>query len=483
MVVLTGIMLPKTFSFVDIETTGGRVTADRIIDIGILRVEDGKVVEKYESLINPETHVPPFIEELTGIREIDLEGAPTFSQVKDTILELLADSVFVAHNVRFDYGFLKNEFRRHAYSFNARNLCTVRLSQILFPQYPRHNLDSILERFQIECKRRHRAFDDAAAIVEFYNKAQTMVRPELFEETLTKLLKKPTIPPKLQKTYIEKLPETAGVYLFFNKDRAPLYVGKSVNIRDRVLSHFANDHTSSREMDMTSEIDHIKTISTAGELGALLTESQLVKSIQPLYNRMLRQSRKLTALKKVVTEEGFHTVKIETIDQLTPEVLPEILAITRSKRQARDHLITIVKKYSLCEKLLGLHNTKGACFAHQLGWCKGACAGKEDSLRYNIRFLEAFSKTKIANWPFSGPIAITEEDPFTKTRELIIVDKWSLISRIHYGTHDDRKVTREEGVFDYDTYKILKKYIMNPVNQHTIVTVSEKDREVLVYGM
>jgi DNA polymerase-3 subunit epsilon len=332
-------MLPKTFSFVDIETTGGRVTSDRIIDIGILRVEDGKITQKFESLVNPETYLPPFIEELTGIHADELENAPTFSQIKDTILELLADSVFVAHNVRFDYGFLRNEFRRYEYSYTARNLCTVRLSQLLFPQYPRHNLDSILERFNIQCKRRHRAFDDAAAIVEFYQKAQTMVEPELFEQVLTRLLKKPTIPPRIQTEYVEKLPESAGVYLFFNKDRAPLYVGKSVNIRDRVVSHFANDHTSSREMDMTSEIDHIETCVTAGELGALLTESQLIKSMQPLYNRMLRQSRKLTALKKVITDEGFHTVKIETLDSLSPQDLPETLAVVRSKRRNFSRLI------------------------------------------------------------------------------------------------------------------------------------------------
>ena len=169
MVLRKDFMLPKNFSFVDIETTGGRVASDRIIDIGILRVENGTIVAKFESLVNPETYIPPFIEDLTGINTTDLEFAPNFSQIKDQILELLADSIFVAHNVRFDYGFLKNEFRRHKYSFNSRNLCTVRLSQILFPQYSRHNLDSILERFQITCKRRHRAFDDASAILEFYN--------------------------------------------------------------------------------------------------------------------------------------------------------------------------------------------------------------------------------------------------------------------------------------------------------------------------
>src|SRR4051794_18306176 len=116
-------MLPTRLAFVDIETTGGRSFYDRIIEIGIIRVEDNEVVQTYHSLINPETHLPPEIEILTGITQKDLENAPTFRQIKTDILESLIDCVFVAHNVRFDYGFLKNEFSREEITFSAKHFC------------------------------------------------------------------------------------------------------------------------------------------------------------------------------------------------------------------------------------------------------------------------------------------------------------------------------------------------------------------------
>ncbi|PIZ64583.1 hypothetical protein CO051_01130 [Candidatus Roizmanbacteria bacterium CG_4_9_14_0_2_um_filter_39_13] len=140
-----------TYSFVDIETTGTSTRHDRIIEIGILRVENDKIVKKYNQLINPETHVSPFITQITGIIPDDLEDAPTFEIVKDEVYELLRDSIFVAHNVRFDHGFLKNEFKRFDMQFSMKQLCTVRLSRTLFPEHRHHNLDAIIERFNITC--------------------------------------------------------------------------------------------------------------------------------------------------------------------------------------------------------------------------------------------------------------------------------------------------------------------------------------------
>src|SRR5438445_552997 len=154
-------MLPAKIAFVDIETTGARSFYDRIIEIGILRVENNELVRTFHSLLNPQAYVPKEIELLTGIRAEDVETAPTFRQVKDQILEALEDCIFVAHNVRFDYGFLRNEFKREEISFSAKHFCTVRLSRLLYPRYKKHNLDSLIERLQIPCENRHRALDDA----------------------------------------------------------------------------------------------------------------------------------------------------------------------------------------------------------------------------------------------------------------------------------------------------------------------------------
>lgn len=473
-------MLPNTLTFVDLETTGGRVIGDRIIEVGIIRVENGSIVGKFNSLINPETHVSPFIEQLTGINSEELTSAPTFEQVKDTILELLADSVFVAHNVRFDYAFMRNELRRYECAFTAKQLCTVRLSQLLFPEYPRHNLDSIIERFKIACVNRHRAFDDAQVIYEFYHKIIKQFPEDHLFPVFQKLLKKPSIPPRLV-SMVDELPESAGVYMFYDKDNAPLYVGKSVSIRDRVLSHFSSDYSTSRQMDMCQEIDRIECYPTSGELGALLRESHMIKSVQPIYNRQLRNASRLTALKKTTNDDGYDTVQVETLTHIDPDTLSSVFAITRSQKQAKEYLRDLAKKNSLCEKLLGLQKTKSACFAHHLGWCKGACVGKELPVAYNIRLLSAFAKTKIQRWPFDGPIKITEKDEFTGRTDYFIIDKWCLLGVFEEGV-DAPDINYSSYKFDYDIYKILKKYIINPYNQKNIKALSDQEVRAMPLG-
>ena len=163
-------MLPNKISFVDIETTGGSAFYDRIIEIGILRVENNELISTFHSLINPQTHLPREIELLTGITSANLEYAPTFNSLKTDILDILEGTVFVAHNVRFDYGFLKREFQRENISFSTKHFCTVRLSRLLYPQFRHHNLDSIIERFNFQCANRHRALDDAKILFDFYKK-------------------------------------------------------------------------------------------------------------------------------------------------------------------------------------------------------------------------------------------------------------------------------------------------------------------------
>lgn len=186
--------LPNTISFVDLETTGTSAQYNRIIEVGILKVDNGKVVKEYKQLINPQTYIDPFITSMTGINAEMIANAPTFDEVKKEILEILVDSVFVAHNVRFDYGFLRNEFKRSGINFSSQHCCTVKLSRTLFPEWERHNLDTVIKRFAIPVKERHRAFDDAQALYTFWQKAQEMIQPEIFQKAVNVALKTPTRP-------------------------------------------------------------------------------------------------------------------------------------------------------------------------------------------------------------------------------------------------------------------------------------------------
>ncbi len=160
-------LLEKNFTIVDVETTGGSPFFNRVIEIGLLRVEKGEVVEEYKQLFNPGMQLPDFISEMTGIRDEDLQSAPLFEELAEEILSKFEDAIFVAHNSQFDYGFLKEEFRRVGLAFNVAQLCTVRLSRVLYKQHKHHNLTAIIERFGFECVNRHRAYDDAKVLWDF----------------------------------------------------------------------------------------------------------------------------------------------------------------------------------------------------------------------------------------------------------------------------------------------------------------------------
>lgn len=177
-------MLPDKLAFVDIETTGCNPKFDRIIEIGVIRVENNQIVQQYNQLINPERHLPPEITLMTGITGKDLENQPTFQDIKRTIHELLTDCLFVAHNARFDYGFLKYEFAREQMKFAPKHCCTVKLSRKLFPDVRHHNLDAVMQRFDLTCANRHRAYDDAHLLYQFYDKLQTMFSADLLAEAM-----------------------------------------------------------------------------------------------------------------------------------------------------------------------------------------------------------------------------------------------------------------------------------------------------------
>lgn len=198
------ILAQKNFTIVDVETTGGSPFFNRVIEIGLLRVERGEVVEEYQTLLNPEMPIPEFISKLTGITEEDVAAAPTFAELADEILSKFDDAIFVAHNSQFDYGFLKEEFRRLGYGFTMPQLCTVRLSRALYKEHKHHNLSAIIERYEFECENRHRAFDDAKVLWDFLQHAQANLDEVEFLKTLRRTI---TGPRDLKSAVLKALPK------------------------------------------------------------------------------------------------------------------------------------------------------------------------------------------------------------------------------------------------------------------------------------
>ncbi len=502
-------MLPSKLAFIDVETTGTHASHDRIIEIGILRVEDNQLVQTFQSLINPQSYLPKEITKLTGITQQDIENAPTFRSVKDKIFELLNECTLVAHNVRFDYGFVKHEFLRENITYSSKHFCTVRLSRILFPKWQRHNLDTVINECGFTCKNRHRAFDDAKVLYEFYQQLLQTMPLEKLEEALAKTMKKPSLPVNLPMEELEKLPEKPGVYIFYGADerseepacersetgadqtliinsgnintQVPLYVGKSVNIRNRVLSHFSSDISSSTEMQIAQQIKRIETITTAGELGALLLESRLIKELLPIYNKKSRIKHELVAVKKRTNSYGYDECYLEPITKIDQSSLSEFLGFFKSRKQAKATLADLAKEHLLCEKLLGLERTNGPCFAYRLNRCNGACIGKEKPLVYNLKLQTAFSENKILPWPFDGAILIQENEGVYDAfglqgkNEYFIIDNWCYLGTVTTDSEQNINTQKFGDVsFDLDIYKILRQFLKNPKNRKKIKTIREK---------
>jgi DNA polymerase-3 subunit epsilon len=463
--------------FVDIETTGVSYQRHRVIEVAAIRVENSRIVDSFTSLVDPQTPLPPFITGLTGINEADLASAPTFYDIAASLHQLLAGAVFVAHNVRFDYGFLKREFKDSGFSFSPKLLCTVRLSRALYPAERGHKLQNLIDRCGLEVAARHRAYDDAQAVWQFIQHAQSVFPAPLLEAALHRQLKAPSLPRGLEPAMVRQLPETTGVYIFEDEAGRPLYIGKSVNVRKRVMSHFSADHSFESEFKISQQVANIRAIPTAGELQALLLESKLIKEKQPLYNRQLRRTQKLTLARQIITADGFVTVDIEDVARIEPDNLKDILGVYTTKGKAREHLNQIIKDHGLCPKLMGLEKGRGACFAYQLKRCAGACVGRETAGAYNSRLLSAFEGRRLAEWPFETPVMI-EERADGKAGS-IVVDQWCVVADLNQQEGCEPDIRLQEKMFDLDTYKILRSYMAAKIRHLKIKPISYSQLEAL----
>jgi DNA polymerase-3 subunit epsilon len=468
MSVLGASVLDQPLVFVDIETNGLDHIRGRVIEVAAIRVENGKVMRQFSSLVDPETELPYFITNLTGITTNDVRQAPAFHQIADELEALFDGATFVAHNVRFDYSFLKQEFKRLGRPFLPKQLCTVKLSRALYPHERSHKLANLIERHSFTYSRRHRAYDDAAVLWQFIRHIRQNFPPEQIEAAVSRQLKQPALPRHLQPELVRSLPEAPGVYIFEDEAGQPLYVGKSINIKQRVMSHFGRDHAASREFKIAQTVKHIRTEQTPGELSALLLESRLVKELQPVYNRQLRCLSELLLVKQAFTEQGYASLALETSATIDPDEAAAILAVYPQRSRAKAALREMLKSFDLCPKLMGLEKSEGACFHYQLHKCRGACIGRESSGLYNQRVLAAFERTRLQRWPFKGPILL-EEITAGATTQALIVDKWCILGEIKQEPFCEPVVsTAAPAGFDLDTYKILQSHLAHKLHQLTI---------------
>ena len=444
-----------TFAFLDIETTGGNSARDRITEIGIRFWRAGELVGEWQTLLNPETRISPFIENFTGISNEMVAGAPLFEEVADELEAQLKGKVFVAHNARFDYGFIKAEFRRLGRLFSAKVLCTVKLSRRLYPEFRRHNMDALIARHGLAQVQRHRAMGDVSAMLSFFEHARADKGDRQFEGALRALLQRPSIPSHLPTDILQDLPRGPGVYRFYGENDVLLYVGKSTNIAQRAASHFSGDHNSARGVRMSESLRRVEWTETAGELGALLLELKQIKTLKPLFNRRSRAAKNLVSIELAKNEAGYLQARL--VREIEPHRLGDYFGLFRSKRDAERALSGIASKNELCNRLLGLEpEHDGPCFQRTLGRCKGACEELEDVERYNLRVQIAFHSLRLKTWPWKGPVGIVEQDERSGRTDILVVYNWMHVATLHEEDElQDLSLRGQAVTFDLDSYKLL----------------------------
>ncbi|HHX35392.1 MAG TPA: GIY-YIG nuclease family protein, partial [Gammaproteobacteria bacterium] len=317
---------------------------------------------------------------------------------------------------------------------------------------------------------RHRAMGDVCAMLEFFTHALAHKGDALLEESIAALLQRPSIPSHLPLDTLNELPRGPGVYRFYGENDALLYVGKSINIAQRVASHFSGDHNSSRGVRMSESLRRVEYTETAGELGALLLELRQIKTLKPLFNRQSRAAKNLVSIELVPNDCGY--LKARLVRQIEPYRLASYFWLFRSKRDAERALSDIAAKNDLCNLLLGLEPERdGPCFQRALGRCKGACEEVEDVTRYNLRMQIAFHQLRLRTWPWKGPVAIVESRDDQAQPDILVIYNWIHVTTVHDEQElYDLSLHGQSVTFDLDSYKLLVKALMGSADKaHALI--------------
>ncbi|MFW5890258.1 MAG: exonuclease domain-containing protein [Marinilabiliaceae bacterium] len=367
--------VPK-YSVVDIETTGGKAGIGKITEIAIYLMEGDRIVDQFVSLVNPECRIPPYISRLTGISDDMVSNAPRFYEIARDIVKITEQSIFVAHNVTFDYNFIRKEFESLGYNFVREVMCTIRMSRKILPGHASYSLGNLCKDLDIEVEGRHRAGGDAHAtarlLQHLIRQREGWIYPEMDMDLKG-------IHPNLDMNKIRELPGDTGVYFFYDSEKQPVYIGKSRNIRKRVLSHLADK--GKKALRMKEQVTDIDFEPTGSELVALLKESDEIKENRPLFNQAGRRTRFNWGIFGFTDRRGYQRFFIDRINGKEQEPFDAFV----SREKAAAALDVWIRKYELCRQLSGLEDIKGPCFNFSVNQCRGACAEKESPGAYNRR--------------------------------------------------------------------------------------------------
>jgi len=375
-----------TYAIVDIETTGGYAAANGIIEICIKIFDGENVVEEFETLVNPDQNIPRYIQAFTGINNEMVVNAPRFEEIAEKVYTYLQGNIFVAHNVNFDYSFIKSHLQFYGYSFNAKKLCTVRLSRQIFPGLSSYSLGNLCNSLDIDLNNRHRAGGDAAATVTLFKKLLYNDTKGAIQTSLNRNSKEAVLPPNVPKAHFDALPKNPGVYYFHDQKGKIVYVGKAKNIRSRVNSHFSNNSDSRQKQNFLRHIHAISFQSTATELMAAILESTEIKRLWPIFNTSQKRQEEVFGIYVYEDQNSYMRLAIEKKRKYSNPV-----CTFHYKVDGYGVLRKLMKEFSLCPKLCFIQTDNEKCIGIIEEHCHGACEKTEPSKSYNERVFQAIA--------------------------------------------------------------------------------------------
>lgn len=360
------------YAIVDIETTGGYAAAGGITEIAIVIYDGNTVIKKYETLLNPLFTIPRYVESLTGITNAMVEYEQTFEMVAEEIYELLHDKVFVAHNVNFDYSFIKHHLGVSGYDLNCKKLCTIRMGRHIIPGLPSYSLGNLCRSLGINVENRHRAGGDAEATVKLFELLLQKDTMEVIATMLRGRSKEQYLPPNLPAKQVKELPHSPGVYYFHDQKGKVIYVGKAKSLSKRVTSHFSNNKAGKQKQEFLRKIHNITWNTTGTELMAFILESVEIKKFWPDQNRSQKRFQQSYGLYSFHDMNGYLRLAIEKKRNNIEPLYSFNLLI-----EGHNLLRKLCKDFGLCPKLCFLQTAPGTC--------------NETAVDYNIRVAECIA--------------------------------------------------------------------------------------------
>lgn len=444
------------YAIIDIETTGGNAQYHKITDIAIFLHNGECVIDQFHSLINPQRPIPKNITYLTGITNAMVADAPIFEDLSSKILEITENAIFIAHNVNFDYSFVKQEFQAIGIQFERKKLCTVRLSRKLVPGLSSYSLGNICSHFQITIEDRHRALGDATATTvlfqELLNRDNNL---ETINYSLKKSSKENNIASNVDPLTLKLIPNSTGIYRFHDKKGDVIYVGKAQNLKQRVNEHFSGQtHTKSRNL-FGQSIFNISYEETGSELIALLLENEEIKKHFPRYNRTNKTFELNTGIYRYQDQLGYERISIGKAGKRDQPYL-----LFTSEAEALNFLLKLTNENKLCLRLMGIINGQNKCTNHSQSTSCKVCMGIENVESYNLRL-----NTAIADIQEINTYIIMTKGRNSDERGVILIEKGKFLGYTYQNNENniyhllDLKQNIKKCYDTQDSQKIIKQYL------------------------